>query len=69
MSSSIPAPTRVLGGNQVRFSSSNDAGAAGSLGESDDYISRLENLQSRLGSIQNGRLASDFVGVFESCIH
>ncbi|KAH3717259.1 hypothetical protein DPMN_060041 [Dreissena polymorpha] len=58
MSSSIPAPTRVLGGNQVRFSSSNDAGAAGSLGESDDYISRLENLQSRLGSIQNGKRSS-----------
>ncbi|KAL4221886.1 A-kinase anchor protein 9 [Mactra antiquata] len=53
-SSSIPAPK---GGSHVRFTSSGvDQHSSGSdLGDTDDYIHRLESLQNRLGTLQNGK--------------
>jgi hypothetical protein len=49
-STSIPAPRS----GRVRFTS--DEPKNGELGDSEDYIHRLENLQTRLGTLQNGRL-------------
>ncbi|XP_052799079.1 A-kinase anchor protein 9-like isoform X12 [Mya arenaria] len=49
-SASIPAPSRALSSGRVRFTP--DEGRD-SLGDSDDYINRLESLQTRLGTLQN----------------
>ena len=47
-STSIPAPRS----GRVRFTA--DDTKNGELGDSEDYIHRLENLQTRLGTLQNG---------------
>ena len=64
-SASIPAPSRSVTSGRVRFTPEENPD---SLGDSDDYISRLESLQSRLGTLQNGRLDARTRLFWHSCL-